>query len=163
MRSQRAAHFHSSRLLDLPVTGFKLIEATRGEDVKPKDAFIRGTVMLLAISGSGAFADPPGKEDWEPRKERMGYEREQRKRDRQWEREERKYYKKLERKERKHVEKMTRKERKYQEEMWREGDYTLEDQGDGYGVDQPYEPDYTEDKIYRIIKDLRDLTEPLNQ
>ena len=67
------------------------IETTRGEDVKPKDAFIRGTVMLLAISGSGAFADPPGKEDWEPRKERMGYEREQRKRDREWEREERKY------------------------------------------------------------------------
>lgn len=35
----------------------------RGEDVKAKDALIRGAVMVLAISGSGAFADPPGKED----------------------------------------------------------------------------------------------------
>ena len=131
--------------------------------MKAKDAFIRGTVMMLAISGSGAFADPYGKEDWEPRKEQMEYEREQMKRDREWEREERKYYKKLERKERKHLEKMMRKERKHRDEMWREGDYTLEESGYEYGVDKSYAPDYPEDKVYRIIQDVRDLTEPVDQ
>lgn len=131
--------------------------------MKAKDALICGTLMLLSISGFGAFADPPGKDDWEPAKERLGYEREQRKRDREWEREERKYDKKLERKERKRLEKRTRKERKYQEETWREGDYALEEPIYEYGVDQSYGPDYAEDKIYRIIKDVRDLTEPLNQ
>ena len=131
--------------------------------MKAKDAFIRGTLMMLAISGSGAFADSRGKEYWEPRNERMEYEREQRKRDREWEREERKYYKKLERKERKHLEKMTRKERKHRDEMWPEGDYTLEESGYEYGVDESYAPEYAEDKVYRIIKDVRDLAEPLDQ
>ena len=131
--------------------------------MKAKVAMIHASVMLLAISGSSAFADPPGKEEWEARKAEMEYEREQRKRDREWEREERKHYQELEREERKHREEMAREESKHQEEMWREGGYSLEEPGYGYGVDESYEPDYPEDKAHRIMKGVRDLTESLNQ
>jgi len=131
--------------------------------VKISRAIICGSVILLAISGSGALSDPPRKEEWVAGKGQMKYEREQRKRDREWEREERKYYKKLERKERKHEKKMAREERKYQEETWDEGDYTLEQSEYEYGVDDLYEPDYVEDKVYRVIKDVRDLTNTFDQ
>jgi hypothetical protein len=119
--------------------------------------------MLLAISGSGALADPPGKEEREARKAQMEYEREQRKRDREWEREERKHYQELEREERKHREEMAREERKHQDEMWRERGYGDEEPAYGYGVDESYDPDYPEDKAYRILKEVRDLTETLER
>lgn len=131
--------------------------------MKAKAAFILTGVMLLAISGSGALADPPGKGEREVRKAQMKYEREQRKRDRAWEREERKHYRELEREERKHLEEMARDESKHQEEMWREGGYGLDEPAYGYGVDESYESDYPEDKAYRILKDVRDLTEILKQ
>jgi hypothetical protein len=118
--------------------------------------------MLPAISGSGALADPHGKGEREVRKAQMEYEREQRKRDREWEREERKHYRELEREERKHLEEMAREERKHQEETWREGGYSSEEPAYGYGGDESYEPDYPEDKAYRILKDARELTETLN-
>jgi hypothetical protein len=130
--------------------------------VKIKRAIICGSVTLLvAISDFGALADPPGKEGWEARKEQMEYEREQRKRNREWEREQRKHYEELEREERKHLEEMAREERKHQEEMWPEGGYRLEQPG--YVFDGSYEPENVEDKVYRVIKDVRDLTDTLNQ
>jgi hypothetical protein len=131
--------------------------------MKTKVVFMRASVMLLAIPSFGAIADPPGKERWEARKAEMEYEREQRKRDREWEREEQKHYEELDREERKHLEEMAREERKYQEETWREGGYSSEEPGYGDGVDDPYEPDYPEDKAHRIIKGARDLMETLSQ
>jgi chromatin assembly factor 1 subunit A len=115
-------------------------------------------LVVFAISGSCALADPPGKEEREARKAEMEYDRDQSKREREWEREERKHYQELEREERKHQEEMAREERKHQEEMWREGGYGLDERGYEYGVDDSYEPEYIEDKVQRIIKDVRDLT-----
>ena len=131
--------------------------------MKAKTAFACASVMLLAVSGSGAFADPPGKGEREVRKAQMEYEREQRKRDREWEREERKRYQELEREDRKHLEEMAREESKHQDEMWREGGYGLDEPTYGYGVDESYETDYPEDKAYRVLKEVRDLTETLKQ
>jgi hypothetical protein len=114
--------------------------------VKPTEAIICGGILVLAFCGSSALADSPEEEAWEARKEQMEYEREQRKREREWEREERKHYRE-----------MAREEREHQEEMWREGGYAVEQPDYGYGVDDAYEPEYIEDKVYRIIKDVRDL------
>jgi hypothetical protein len=140
-----------------------LLKTARGLDMKTKVAVIRASLVLLAISGSGAIADPRGNEEWEARKAQMEYERKQNKRDREWEREERKRYQEVAREERKHQEEMAREERKHQEEMWREGGYSDGEPEYGYGVDETYEPDYPEDKAYQIIKTVRDLTETLNQ
>jgi len=53
---------------------------------------------------------------------------------------------------------MAREEREHQEEMWREGGYAVEQPDYGYGVYDAYAPEHIEDKVYRIIKDVRDLT-----
>ena len=93
----------------------------------------------------------------------MKYEREQQKRDREWTREERKRYEKLEREERKHQEKMAREARKHRQEMWREGGYSLDEVVYESAVVEAPQPAYIEDQLYQINKEVRDLTEVINQ
>jgi hypothetical protein len=139
--------------------------------VKANKVIIYGCVLALSICGFNALADPPGKDGWKARKAELEYEREQRKRERKWEREEQKHYRELEREERKHRREMAREESKRQEEKWREGDYTLTEPRSQYGVDEPgyeevdesLEPEYIEDKVHQIIKDLRGLADTLNE
>jgi hypothetical protein len=133
------------------------------DDMKVKDAVFFGSLMALVLSGSSVFADPPHKEQWGARKERMEYEREQRKRDREWAREERKRYEELEREERKHQDEMAREARKHQQEMWREGGYTLDEAIYESDVSEASQPAYIEDQLYQIIKEVRDLAEVVNQ
>lgn len=130
--------------------------------MKANKALTCGSILVLAISGSSVLADPPGKERWDARKAQMEYEREQAKRGRELEREERKYYQELEREERKRQREVAREERQYQEETWEDGGYTLGEPGYEYAVDGSYEPEYIEDKVYRIIKQARDLNDAFN-
>jgi hypothetical protein len=126
------------------------------------NALIYGSAIALAIASAGVLADPPGKEAREAQKEQMEYERKQAKRDREWEREQRKRYEELAREERKHQEEIAREERKRLKEMERERGYTLEQSTNENGDDSS-EPEYVEDKMYRVVKILRDLKDVVAQ
>ena len=117
-----------------------------------------GTTALI-IASTNVLADPPGQEARETWKGQMKYEREQAKRDREWEREQRKRYEELGREERKRQKEMAREERKRLEERERETDYVFEQ----YGADDSSEPEYLEDKMYRVVKILRDLKDVVVQ
>ena len=130
-------------------------------------------VIALSLLASHVLADPPDEGRWESRKEQMKHEREHMKRVREWEKEDRKRYREMEREERKHFEEMEREEwkhykemereeRKHLEEMERESYEVREQPAYEYRVDEPYQPDYVEDKVYRIIKDARDIKDTID-
>lgn len=116
------------------------------------------SASALIVVSTGALADPPGEEAREAWKKQMEYEREQAKRDREWEREQRKRYEELEREEWKRQEEIAREERKRLSETDREEENML-----GQNNDDSPEPEYMEDKMYRVVKILRDLKDVVFQ
>ena len=102
------------------------------------------SATALIVASTGVHADPPGKEAWKAWKEQMKYEREQAKRDREWEREQRK---------------IAREERKLLKKEEHEAGYLFEQNN----VEDSSEPEYLEDKMYRVVKILRDLKDVVVQ
>ena len=115
--------------------------------------------IALIITSTGVLADPPEQEVRQAWKEQMKYEREQAKRDREWEREQRKHYEELEREERKRQKEIAREERKRIKKEEREAGYVFEQNN----FDDSSEPEYFEDKMYRVVKILRDLKDVVVQ